>query len=107
MAPHRHKIILNKGQLHRHQMAHSLNTDQSEYLKWYISLLFKIYRWNIYFIFQKAGSNKKGTVRQKETAVNQNMIIKGNKSTMKLHYTELQFPPFFFLVSIHSQTFIF
>lgn len=80
-------------------MAHSLNTDQSEYLKWYISVLIKIYLWNNYLIFQKAGSSKKGAARQKEMAVNQNMIKKRNKSTMKINYRDLYPPPpfFFFL----------
>lgn len=97
MVLHRYKIILNKGtdRWCRHQMAHSLNTDQSEYLKWYISVLIKMYLWNNYLIFQKAGSSKKGAARQKETAVNQNMIKKRNKSTMKLNYRDL-YPPLFF-----------
>lgn len=42
-------------------------------------------------IFQKAGNNEKGTAKQKERAVHQNMIIERNKLTMKLNYTELQF----------------
>lgn len=101
MALHRYKIILNKGtdRWCRHQMAHSLNTDQSEYLKWYISVLIKMYLWNNYLIFQKAGSSKKGAARQKETAVNQNMIKKRNKSTMKLNYRDL-YPPLFFFFPI-------
>lgn len=106
MASHRHEIILNKGtdSWCRHQMAHSLNTDQSEYLKWYISVLIKIYLWNNYLIFQKAGSSKKGAARQKEMAVNQNMIKKRNKSTMKINYRDLYPPPpfFFFSSNFHS-----
>lgn len=84
-------------------MAHSLNTDQSEYLKWYISVLIKTYLWNNYLIFQKAGSSKKGAARQKEMAVNQNMIKKRNKSTMKINYGDLYPPPpFFFSSNFHS-----
>lgn len=102
MASHRHEIILNKGtdSWCRHQMAHSLNTDQSEYLKWYVSVLIKTYLWNNYLIFQKAGSSKKGAARQKEMAVNQNMIKKRNKSTMKINYRDLYPPPPFFFLPI-------
>lgn len=100
--PYKHKIILNKGKdsnidsrWHTRSIQIKVNTLNGTYH------YYSKYLWNNYLIFWKADSNKKGTNKYKETAVNQNIIIRRNKSNMKLNYTELQSPlPRFFLVPI-------